>query len=235
VHVRIVLVEPHEAGNVGAAARAMKNFGITDLCIVGERPQRMDDVSEWWAKGAEDLVRGARKTATLEDALRDVHLSIATTAVRSRHVLEQLSPYDVARLAESTLADAHTLAIVFGREQWGLTGHEVSLCQRTAVIPTWPEFPTMNLAQSVAIFCYELSKGLRPAAGPKHPAPGELMQELNAHARRLFDDLGFFGDKNPDRLCAELTVLTARATLSMREASLLLALVRRLEKRLGLE
>jgi len=213
----------------------MKNFGITDLCIVGTRPQRIDDVSEWWAKGAEDLVRGARKAATLEEALSDVHLTVATTAVRARQVLEQLSPYDVARFAESTLADEHTLAIVFGREQWGLTGHEISLCQRTAVIPTWPEFPTMNLAQSVAIFCYELSKGLRPAPAPKDHAPGELMQELNAHAHRLFDDLGFFGGKSPDRLCAELTVLAARATLSTREASLLLALIRRLEKRLGLE
>jgi len=213
----------------------MKNFAITDLCIVGSRPQRIDDVSEWWAKGAEDVVRSARRAATLDEALADVHLSIATTAVRGRHVLEQVSPHDVARLAESSLGDEHTLAIVFGREQWGLTGHEVSLCQRTAVIPTWPEFPTMNLAQSVAIFCYELAKELRPAASPRHPAPGELLQELNAHARRLFDDVGFFGDKNPDRLCAELTVLAARATLSTREASTLLALVRRLEKRLGLE
>jgi len=212
----------------------MKNFAITDLCIVGSRPQRIDDVSEWWAKGAEDVVRSARRAATLDEALADVHLSIATTAVRGRHVLEQVSPHDVARLAESSLGDEHTLAIVFGREQWGLTGHEVSLCQRTAVIPTWPEFPTMNLAQSVAIFCYELAKELRPAASPRHPAPGELLQELNAHARRLFDDVGFFGDKNPDRLCAELTVLAARATLSTREASTLLALVRRLEKRLGL-
>jgi tRNA/rRNA methyltransferase len=213
----------------------MKNFAITDLCVVGSRPQRIDDVSEWWAKGAEDVVRSARRAATLDEALADVHLSVATTAVRGRHVLEHVSPHDVARLAETSLGDNHTLAIVFGREQWGLTGHEVSLCQRTAVIPTWPEFPTMNLAQAVAIFCYELSKELRPAAAPRHPAPGELLQELNAHARRLFDGVGFFGDKNPDRLCAELTVLAARATLSTREASTLLALVRRLEKRLGLE
>jgi tRNA/rRNA methyltransferase len=235
VHVRIVLVEPHEAGNVGAAARAMKNFAITDLCIVGSKPQRIDDISEWWSKGAEDVVRGARNAATLEEALADVNLSVATTAVRGRHVLEQLSPHDVARLAESTLSGEHTLAVVFGREQWGLTGHEISLCQRTAVIPTSPEFPTMNLAQSVAVFCYELSKGLRPAPPPRNPPPGELVRELNAHARRLFGEVGFFADKNPDRLCAEMTVLAARARLSTREASTLLALIRRLEHRVGLE
>ena len=235
VHVRVILVEPHEAGNVGAAARAMKNFAITDMCIVGSRPQRIDDISEWWAKGAEDVVRGARHADTLEDALADVNLSIATTAVRGRHVLEQLSPHTVAGLANSTLADEHTLAIVFGREQFGLTGHEIALCQRTAVIPTWPDFPTMNLAQSVAIFCYELSKELRPATTPRTPPPPELMHELNRHARRLFDDVGFFADKNPDRLCAELTVLASRANMSTRETSTLLALIRRIEKRLGLD
>jgi len=180
-------------------------------------------------------VRSARNVATLEDALADVNLSVATTAVRGRHVLEQLSPHDVGRLAESTLGADHTIAIVFGREQWGLTGHELSLCQRTAVIPTWPEFPTMNLAQSVAIFCYELSKNLRPAAAPRNPPPGGLMHELNAHARHLFQEVGFFGDKNPDRLCAEMTVLAARATLTTREASTLLALIRRIEARLGIE
>ena len=235
MRVRIILVEPHEAGNVGAAARAMKNFAITDLCIVGDRPQRIDDISEWWSKGAEDVVRSARRAATLEEALADIHLSVATTAVRGRHVLEQLSPADVSQFASSTLGEDDTLGIVFGREQWGLTAHELSLCQRTAVIPTWPEFPTMNLAQSIAIFCYELSKNLRPAAPAKTPAPGNVMQQLNIHARRLFEDVGFFAGKSPDRLCAELTVLASRASLSMREASTLLALVRRIEKRLGLE
>lgn len=235
MQVRIILVEPHEAGNVGAAARAMKNFAITDMCIVGNRPQRIDDISEWWSKGAEDVVRSARRVDTLEEALIDVNLSVATTAVRGRHVLEQLSPADVAQLARNTLGDTDRIGIVFGREQWGLTGHELSLCQRTAVIPTWPDFPTMNLAQSIAIFCYELGKDLRPAAAPRNPPPGDLMQQLNLHARRLFDDVGFFADKNPDRLCAEMTVLAARATLSTREASTLLALIRRIEKKLGLE
>jgi tRNA/rRNA methyltransferase len=235
VQVRIILVEPHEAGNVGAAARAMKNFAITDMCIIGDRPQRIDDISEWWAKGAEDVVRSARRATTLEEALADVNMSVATTAVRGRHVLEQLSPADVAHLARTTLGENDRIGIVFGREEWGLTAHELSLCQRTAVIPTWPEFPTMNLAQSIAIFCYELGKDLRPATAPRNPPPGNLIHELNRHARRLFDDVGFLADKNPDRLCAEMTVLAARATLSTREASTLLALIRRIEKKLGLE
>jgi TrmH family RNA methyltransferase len=167
--VRIVLVEPQEAGNVGAAARAMKNFGFTDLWIAGGKTERTDNVSSWWAVGAIDVVDAATRVDTLEEALADCHLTVATTAIRGRQVFEQLTPADVARVASEELGDEHRIAVVFGREKWGLTGREVLLCQRTASIPTWPEFPTMNLAQSVAIFCYELGKGLRPRA--KDPAP----------------------------------------------------------------
>jgi TrmH family RNA methyltransferase len=230
MRLRIVLVEPHEAGNVGAAARAMKNFGFHDLAIVGGRPQVTRDAAEWWAKGGADVVQSARRFETLEAALADVHLSVATTAIRARHVHEQLTPREVARLAEQTLGEEHTLALVFGREEWGLSGAEIAMCQRTASIPTGAETPTMNLAMSVAIFCYELAKGLRPTPAAKDPAPGDLIQNLNSRARRLLIDLGFFADKTPDRLCAELQALAAKRTLTTREASLLLSLVAHVER-----
>jgi tRNA/rRNA methyltransferase len=188
MRVRIILVEPHEAGNVGAAARAMKNFGFRDLVIVGPRPQRVDDISDWWARGAVDVVEQLRHVDTLAAALADVHLSIATTAVRGRHVAEQLTPFEVARLAEEALSDEHTLALVFGREEWGLSGPEIAICQRTASIQTSPDFPTMNLAQSVGIFCYELAKGLRRAAraNPSAPRGSALLrrEESPADVRR---------------------------------------------------
>jgi len=230
VNVRIVLVEPRESGNVGAAARAMKNFGFTDLVIVGQSTERTDDISAWWAVGANDLVESATRVPTLEDALTDCHLTVATTAVRGRHVFEQLSPSDVATLAQETLADEHRIALVFGRERSGLSGREIAMCQRTASIPTWPEFPTMNLAQSVAIFCYELGRGLRSRAQRPDPAPHQLVDLVNVHARALLQEVGFFGDKSPDRMCSELQALAGRAVLTTREASLLLALVRQIEK-----
>jgi TrmH family RNA methyltransferase len=231
MHVRIILVEPLEAGNVGAAARAMKNFGFTDLWIVGGKKERVDDVSAWWAVGAIDVVNGATRVDTLEEALADCHLSVATTAVRARQVFEELTPSEVARLAGEQLDESHRLAVVFGREKTGLTGREVMLCQRTASIPTWPEFPTMNLAQSVAIFCYELGKQLRTRRAEADPAPHHLLQHLNAHARSLMDEIDYFGDRNPERVCAELLALAGRAMLTTREASLLLALVRKLDSR----
>lgn len=231
MNVRIILVEPQEAGNVGAAARAMKNFGFTDLWIVGGRQERVDDVSAWWAVGAIDIVHSATRVDTLEEALADCHLTVATTAVRGRQVYEQLGPADVARLAEEQLGAEHRLGLVFGRETFGLSGREVMLCQRTASIATWPEFPTMNLAQSVAIFCYELGKGLRPRAQSPDPAVHHLVNHLVTSTRALLHEIDYFGEKSPDRMCAELQALTGRANLTTREASLLLALVRKLQKK----
>lgn len=231
MQVRIVLVEPLEAGNVGAAARAMKNFGFTDLWIVGGKTERTDNVSAWWAVGAIDVVENATRVDTLEQALADCHLTVATTAIRGRQVYDVLDPAGVARLAEEQLGDEHRIAIVFGREKWGLTGREVMLCQRTASIPTWPEFPTMNLAQSVAIFSYELGKGLRPRAEDPTPPPHQLLHQLNAQTRALLEQIEFFGNRNPDHLCAELQALAGRAALTTREASLLLSLVRSLARR----
>ena len=224
--VRIVLVEPQEGGNVGAVARAMKNFGFRDLVIAGRRPPDPDEKSVWWAAGAEDLLREIRYVDRLEDALTDANLSVATTAVRGRHVYEQLAPADVATLASETLGPDDRLALVFGRETWGLTGGEIALCQRTASIPTSPEYATMNLAQSVCVFSYELGKGVRAPQKQSGNAPGDLIAALNTHTRELLDEIGFFGDKSPDRMCAELTALAGKRVLTTREASLLLSLVR---------
>jgi len=230
MHVRIVLVEPLEAGNVGATARAMKNFGFTDLWITGGKDERTDSVSSWWAVGAIDVVNNATRVPTLAEALVDCHLTVATTAVRERQVYDQLTPEQTANLAATQLSHEHRIAVVFGREKSGLTNAEVMLCHRTATIPTWPEFPTMNLAQSVAIFCYELGKLSPRPAIDTDPAPHQLTNRLNTHARALLDRIGFFGSYDPNRICAELQAITGRAGLSTREASLLLALVRRLSR-----
>jgi tRNA C32,U32 (ribose-2'-O)-methylase TrmJ len=106
------------------------------------------------------------------------------------------------------------------------------MCQRTASVPTSPESPTMNLAQAVGVFCYELGKGLRPIAKSAGPAPGDLIAALNAHTRELLIEVGFFADKTPDRMCAELQSLAGKRALTTREASLLLSFVRHVQRSL---
>ena len=209
----------------------MKNFGFRDLVIVGRAPEDPDEKSVWWAAGAEDVLREARRVESLGEALADTNLSVATTAVRGRHVYEQLTPADLSRLAHQSLGDRDRLAIVFGRETWGLSGQEIAMCQRTASIPTSTDYETMNLAQAVGIFCYELGKRPSVAAKSSGAAPGDLIAALNAHTRELLMDVGFFGDKSPERMCAELQALAGKRMLTTREASLLLALVRQVKEK----
>ena len=168
--LRIVLVEPREAGNVGAAARAMKNFGFADLWIVGRHPE-LQPLATWWASGADDVVARAQFRDTLPQALADAHLTVATTSLRGRTDQAGLDPSGVAERFVA-LDATQTLALVFGREDKGLTHEEVMQCTHAASIPTDPAYPTMNLAQSVGVFCYELSTSRRAAAAQRELASG---------------------------------------------------------------
>ncbi|HEX6177868.1 MAG TPA: TrmH family RNA methyltransferase, partial [Thermoanaerobaculia bacterium] len=106
----MILVEPQEAGNVGAAARAMKNFGFTDLWIVGDKEKHaVDEKSVWWAMGADDVLQNITRVTSLEEALVDCHVTVATTAVRGRQVFEQLTPEALAKIAGEDLADEHRI------------------------------------------------------------------------------------------------------------------------------
>lgn len=224
--LRIILVEPREAGNVGAVARVMKNFGFDELWIVGEHPELLP-VSGWWASGADDVLAEARYAATLLEAVADAHLTVATTSMRGR-----TSPVSFAarQLGErfANLADNQTLALVFGREDHGLTREELMLCQHTAAIPTNERFPTMNLAQSVGVFCYELSS-IAPAPIARDLPDAAALERVHQRARELLLEVGFLHDNNPDRIYDDLRNLVARADLDAREATIVMGIIRQIE------
>jgi tRNA/rRNA methyltransferase len=224
--LRIVLVEPREAGNVGAAARVMKNFGFADLWIVGEHPD-LHPLAWWWASGADDVVANAHFAPTLHHAVADAHVTIATTSARARTTPVDLTPAGLAEVYAS-LDASQTMALVFGREDSGLTREELVQCQRTAVIPTDPAFPTMNLAQSVGVFCYELSSLVRGAAS-RQLAPAALIERLHERAEALLLEVGFLQANNPDRIYDDLRAIAARADLDEREATIALGIISQVE------
>jgi tRNA/rRNA methyltransferase len=227
--LRIVLTEPREAGNVGAAARVMKNFGFDELWIAGRHPELLPTAG-WWASGADDVLETARFAPALGEALADAHVTVATTSMRGRTTPVDFTPQTLAAHFGS-LTEQQTVAIVFGREDSGLTREELTLCQRTASIPTNASFPTMNLAQSVGVFCYALSQ-IIPSPLPRELPRAALVERLHERAAALLLEVGFLHEDNPDRLYEELRALSARAEPDEREITILLGIVRQLEWKL---
>jgi tRNA/rRNA methyltransferase len=228
--LRVVLVEPREAGNVGAVARAMKNFGFGELWIVGEHPALVP-LAGWWASGADDVVAAARFAESLHYAVRDARLTVATTSSRGRTTPADLTPRALASLA-GTLAGDDVLALVFGREDSGLTREELVQCQRTASIPTDEDFPTMNLAQSACVFCYELSAVERGAVS-RERAPADVVERLHDRAAALLLEVGFLQENNPERIYDDLRAMAGRADLDAREVTILLGILRQIEWKLS--
>jgi len=225
-NLRIVLVEPQEAGNVGAVARAMKNFGFGELWIVGEHPELLP-VSGWWASGADDVLAKAHFVPALLDAVRDAHLTVATTSMRGRTSPVSFTSRTLpAKFA--TLGAEQTLALVFGREKSGLTREELVLCQYTAAIPTNETFPTMNLAQSLCVFCYELSS-IAPRDEARELADAGLFERMHQRARELLTEVGFLDGHKSDAVYEDVRAMAARADLDAREVTILLGIIRQIE------
>src|SRR5262249_27388689 len=183
------------------------------LWIVGEHP-KLEPLAGWWASGADDVVAGARFAPTLHHAIADAHVTVATTSARGRTTPVDLTPAGVAEL----YAQSPSLALVFCREDSAPTREEVVQRQRPAVTPTHPDFPTMNLAQSVGVFCYELSS-IERRDTPREIAPAALIERLHERAEALLLEVGFLQTNNPDRIYDDLRAIATRADLDMREAT----------------
>ena len=165
---RVVLVKPRDPNNIGAVARAMKNFGFTDLAIVTPHPPVWSEVVS--AVNATDVLTRARVCSALDEAIADCNLVVGT-ADRTRVEEKQTvyTPYDLS--CELAAAD-YNLAMVFGSEKHGLTNEDLSRCHRVMSVPTQPNCPSMNLGQAVAVCCYEL---IRPGAQVAIvPRPAEI-------------------------------------------------------------
>ncbi len=163
--IRIVLCRPSHPGNIGAAARAMKTMGLSDLRLVA--PQRYPaPEAEWMATNAVDVLRAARIHSTLQESIKDCVAAFALSA-RPREWSPQV--LEVRSAAARALASGGKVAFVFGNESAGLTNEELFACQFLVHIPANPEFSSLNLAQAVQVVAYELFV----ASGAGVPLPRE--------------------------------------------------------------
>lgn len=154
-HVRVVLVRPQSGGNVGSAARAMKNMGLSRLAVVAPGEACDLEQARWLAHGAEDVLAAVSFFPDLPSALADAATVIGATArLRRWRSWPVLSPVEAGAQAAAA-APHHQVALVFGSEDIGLTNQELDACTHLAHVPTDPAHPSLNLAQAVLIFCYE--------------------------------------------------------------------------------
>ena len=168
----MVLVSPRGDANIGAAARAMKNYGLRDLRLV-DPVSPLTHRAYTWAVGASDVLDEAKVFADIDQALGNVASSVAFTRRTGRMrrqplSLEEASPWIASRAKEGGVA------LVFGREDSGLTNEEIGRTDALVTIPTCGQLPSLNLAQAVLIACYEVSRHLDDqTALPASHSPGE--------------------------------------------------------------
>ena len=154
----VVLVEPQLGENIGAAARAMANFGLARLRLVKPRQGWPNDKAQMMAAGADRILDGAKLYDTLDQAIADCSFVLATTARAHDQAKPVIGPAEAARQIAPRITAGETVAIVFGRERNGLENDEVALADCIVTLPVNPAFASLNLAQAIVIIAYEWFK-----------------------------------------------------------------------------
>lgn len=225
---RIVLVEPQDLVNIAATVRIARNFGIDELTLVN--PQEFDPYRiEGIAHNTAELVERITFADSLDDALRDVTFAAALSA-RGRTARRRMARARDAAAEIVARAAEGPVALVFGREDSGLTNEELDRCQLMVNISTNPEHRSLNLAQAVAIMSYEVwgARGgdALPFKRPRRTAPpatAEQLETVFADWQVALDGLDFFKARNDQAVMRSFREMFFRADLDAREAALLRA------------
>lgn len=226
-----VLFRPKIPGNIGAAARALKNMGLRDLRIVDrtdpqppvEKCERSNPNAKIMAVHADDILAAARIHPELDSALADRTMVVGTTA-RSGLYRSEARPIREVSAELIRLSEVNRIAIVFGPEDCGLTNDELNTCQRLITIPTAPEYRSLNLAQAVMIVAYELmlASGAAPVlAAARDWARFPEVDEMLARLAEALTTIGFLPEDNPDHIMFAIRAMLGRAGLRSREVRIL--------------
>lgn len=236
-NVRIVLVHTSHPGNIGAAARAMKNMGLENLYLVAPK-DFPSGVAIGRAASALEILDGAVVTETLEQAIADCGLVIGTSARYRRIPWPIVNPVECAEKISIEL-QMNQVALVFGREDRGLSNEELQLCHFHVQIPTNEEYSSLNLAAAVMVLCYEIRKAcLAKTCLEEHGAEtgsasnleenwdielatAEEQENFLKHLERVMIALDFHDPENPRHLMRRLRRLYSRIRPDMMEINIL--------------
>ena len=176
-NIRIILLEPREPGNIGSVARVIKGMGMSQFYLVNPVPFLDVDATWYMAHGAANIVENCCVVKTLEEALSGIHFVVGTTHRLRDPKLPPAAPAREAAHEIAAMSQNQSVALLFGREDFGLSTHHISRCQLTASIPMATKNPSLNLAQAVQIFAYEIflaSAGDIPPAELNYAEIGEV-------------------------------------------------------------
>jgi len=223
--VRIVLINTTHPGNIGAAARAMKVMGLRDLHLVTPKVFPHADATAR-ASGADDVLQAARLHDSLEGALDGCGLVLGTSARLRSLAMPQL---DARAAAIRTLSEnrQHGVALLFGRERYGLTNDEMQRCHALVHISSNPEYGSLNLAQAVQIVAYELLMAALGGGGREtealdwEPVDGVQMERFYEHLEQTLLEIRFLNPQQPRKLMMRLRRLFNRARPDQNEINIL--------------
>ena len=221
--VRAVLIRPSHPGNIGGAARALKNMGIGRLYLVAPADHR-DGEAIARAADAADVLERATVCATLDEAICDCHFVVGTTARNRRIEWPMVDPREgAATLVEQ--ARRGPAAVLFGQERSGLTNEVLDRCHRVMYIPSSSDYPALNLVCAVQIVAYEIYRfavECKPAAAPTDPPVTDAeMSRFYRHLEEVLTEIDFLDPKNPRLLQRRLHRLFNRAQPDQNEMNIL--------------
>lgn len=230
--VRIVLVEPEYPGNVGSTARAMQTMGLSQLYIVKPVCNPLADEAFWLAHSAAPILEQATIISSLEEALCDTVFSVGTTRRIRRQGYPIYTPEETASLVLER-SEEKPAAIVFGRESTGLTNPELAMCSVHSTIPTMSEKHSLNLAQSVMLYCYAVYQASLKPTDRTHVWNLASHAQLENFYRKLgkaLEQNGMQPASTMDNYVARFRRVFGRVPLETRDLNLLHKLVTRIRR-----
>ncbi len=231
--IRIVLVETSHPGNIGAAARAMKNMGLEELVLVSPVTHPSAEATSR-ASGAADLLERARVVDSIAAAVGDCRLVLATSARPRSANWRVLDPGEAARQLMEASAEG-PVAVLFGNERSGLSNEQLGQCHALLNIPSNPAYESLNLAQAVQLVTWEVRRqqGVEPRrlAAEAPPATAAQLAHLSEHFRATLPRLGFEEPRNLHNLVQRIERLIARAQPDEKEVQILRGILTAIDQR----
>jgi len=207
IEIHFILVEPAVPENIGAAARAIKTMGFSSLRLVNTT-KHLADEARWLAHASNEILENAKVYKTLKEAVSDIDWVIGTTAKKRRVNQDYYPVHKLNELIQLKASTIKSLAIVFGREESGLTNDELSICHTVSSVPMKTTYPSLNLAQSVMIYAYNLSLLEIIPIKDEEEKDKESLVALKAKVETILSQIGFVPDSTIyNRIMERLMIL----------------------------